>query len=163
MICSEGISKLNTNTGFSSDIMAFSTKFIAKVVLPIEGRAATIIKSEGCRPLVFLSKSVKPVVTPVTSLLVLTKTSRRSMVLPNTASTSRGPSFSPVRRSAISNTLLSAKSRMSALSRPSGLYPTSAISWATPISSRVIARSLIICAYDTTFAELGVFLASSPR
>ena len=146
MICSEGISRLKTSTGLSSAIMAFSIKFMAKVVLPIDGRAATIIRSEGCIPLVILSRSVKPVVTPVTSLLVFTNSSRRSMVFPKIDSTSRGPSFSPVLRSAISNTLLSARSRMSALSRPSGLYPTSAISCATPISSRVIARSLIICA-----------------
>ena len=33
IICSEGISKLNTRTGFSSDSMAFSHKFIANVVL----------------------------------------------------------------------------------------------------------------------------------
>ena len=44
----------------------FPHKFIAKVVFPIEGRAATIIKSPGCKPAVFLSKSVKPVEIPVT-------------------------------------------------------------------------------------------------
>ena len=163
MICSDGISRLNTSTGFVSAIMAFSHKFMANVVLPIEGRAATMIKSEGCNPLVFLSRSLKPVVTPVTSLLVSISDSSRLMVLSSTESTSRGPSFSPVRFSAISNTLLSAISRISALSRPSGLYPTSAISWATPMSSRVIARSLTIFAYDVTLAELGVFLASSAR
>ena len=47
---------------------AFSQRFIANVVLPIEGRAATMMRSEGCKPAVFLSKSTKPVVTPVTPL-----------------------------------------------------------------------------------------------
>src|ERR1043166_4989368 len=36
-----------------------------KAVLPIPGRAATIIKSDGCRPAVLLSKSLNPVGTPV--------------------------------------------------------------------------------------------------
>lgn len=38
---------------------------MAKVVLPIDGRAATIIKSPGCIPEVLLSSSKKPVVKPV--------------------------------------------------------------------------------------------------
>ena len=66
MICSAGISKLNTNTGFSLPNAAFSQRFIAKVVFPMEGRAATMIKSDFCKPAVFLSKSLKPVETPVT-------------------------------------------------------------------------------------------------
>ena len=68
MICSAGISKLKTNTGLSLAMAAFSQRFIANVVLPIEGRAATMMRSEGCNPAVFLSKSTKPVVTPVTPL-----------------------------------------------------------------------------------------------
>ena len=42
---------------------AFSQAFIANVVLPMEGRAATMMRSEGCKPAVFLSNSTKPVVT----------------------------------------------------------------------------------------------------
>ncbi|MNR22489.1 hypothetical protein D3C85_1394450 [compost metagenome] len=38
---------------------------MAKVVLPIDGRAATIIKSPACIPDVLLSSSKKPVVKPV--------------------------------------------------------------------------------------------------
>ena len=58
MIWSPGISRLKISTGFSCIIAAFSARFIAKVVLPIEGRAATMIKSDFCKPAVFLSKSV---------------------------------------------------------------------------------------------------------
>ena len=57
MICSEGISRLKIRTGLSCNIAAFSTRFIANVVLPIDGRAATIIKSDGCKPAVFLLRS----------------------------------------------------------------------------------------------------------
>ena len=41
--------------------------FMQKLVLPIAGRAATMTRSERCRPEVNSSKSVKPVATPVTS------------------------------------------------------------------------------------------------
>ncbi len=57
MICSEGISRLKIKTGLSCNIAAFSTRFIAKVVLPIDGRAATIIRSDGWSPAVFLFRS----------------------------------------------------------------------------------------------------------
>ena len=50
---------------------ALSTRFIAKLVLPIEGRPATITKSEACRPDVRLSRSMNPVVNPVMSPPVL--------------------------------------------------------------------------------------------
>ncbi|CSI84408.1 Uncharacterised protein [Vibrio cholerae] len=66
MICSAGISSEKISTGLSCSIAAFSHRFIAKVVLPIEGRAATMIRSEPCKPAVFLFRSVKPVFTPVT-------------------------------------------------------------------------------------------------
>ncbi len=51
--CSAGISNEKIKTGLSCCIAAFSHKFIAKVVLPIDGRAATITKSEPWRPAVF--------------------------------------------------------------------------------------------------------------
>ena len=44
---------------------AFRIKLKAKAVLPIAGRAARMIKSEDCHPLVILSRSLKPVATPV--------------------------------------------------------------------------------------------------
>ncbi len=46
-------------------IAACSAMLIAKAVLPIEGRPATIIKSERCNPPVILSKSSNPVSIPV--------------------------------------------------------------------------------------------------
>ena len=114
--------------------------------LPIEGRAATIIRSEGCKPLVFLSKSVKPVDTPVTSLSWPASSSMREIVLRKAPETLIGPSFAVVRFSAISNTLVSARSSNSLLSRPSGLKLMSAMSLAAPISSRTTARSLTMFA-----------------
>ena len=39
---------------------------MARAVLPIEGRAARMIKSPFCKPRVKSSNSVKPVGTPVT-------------------------------------------------------------------------------------------------
>ena len=39
--------------------------------MPRLGRAATMIRSAGCRPAVILSSSVNPVSTPVTSVLRL--------------------------------------------------------------------------------------------
>lgn len=70
---SEGISREYTNTALSVRITAFSTRFMAKVVLPIDGRPATMIRSAGCRPLVFSSRSVKPVDTPVSASVVLNR------------------------------------------------------------------------------------------
>ena len=46
-----------------------SPMFIENEVLPIEGRPATMIRSPPCMPDVILSRSVKPVGTPVTSEL----------------------------------------------------------------------------------------------
>jgi hypothetical protein len=39
--------------------------FKAKAVFPIDGRAATIIRSDGCKPEVIWLSSVKPVSMPV--------------------------------------------------------------------------------------------------
>ncbi len=66
---SAGISMLNTSTGRSCFSTAFSTRFIANAVLPIEGRPATITRSARCRPEVRSSRSMKPVLCPVILLL----------------------------------------------------------------------------------------------
>jgi hypothetical protein len=42
-------------------VATLPTIFIARAVLPIEGRPAIMIKSPFCKPEVFLSNSVKPV------------------------------------------------------------------------------------------------------
>ena len=59
---------LNIATEASHFREAYSARFIAKVVFPIDGLPATIIKSPPCSPVVFSSNSLKPVAIPVTGL-----------------------------------------------------------------------------------------------
>ena len=59
---------LNTATGSLSPSSACSARFIAKLVLPMDGRPATMTRSEACSPEVRPSRSVKPVETPVIGL-----------------------------------------------------------------------------------------------
>ena len=63
--CRFDISRENKATPFPNSIAAFRAKESVNAVFPMDGRAATIIKSEGCQPEVKRSKSVKPVGTPV--------------------------------------------------------------------------------------------------
>ena len=117
---SAGISRENTSTALSVRSTAFSTRFMAKVVLPMDGRPATMIRSAGCRPLVFSSRSAKPVDTPVMASLELNRVSMRSMALVRMSLTPTGPpDFG--RASAISKILRSASSSNSLAPRPSGL------------------------------------------
>ena len=62
---SEVISRLNTPTGSFKSIATCSAMFIASEVFPIDGRAAMTTISPAWKPLVILSRSVKPVPTPV--------------------------------------------------------------------------------------------------
>ncbi|MNP53347.1 hypothetical protein D3C76_1478160 [compost metagenome] len=142
---SPGISREYTSTALSLRSTAFSTRFMAKVVLPIDGRPATMIRSAGCRPLVFSSRSVKPVDTPVMSLSELNSVSMRSMAMVNSSLTPTGP---PVfgRASAIWKICRSASSRISAALRPCGLKALSAMSVLMLISWRNVARSRMIAA-----------------
>ena len=59
------ISKEKKATVFLALMATLAAIFRVKAVLPILGRAATRIKSDGCRPEVRLSKSVKSVGIPV--------------------------------------------------------------------------------------------------
>ena len=52
------ISSEKTATTLPSRTAAFSAMLMAKAVLPIEGRAAMMIRSDFCRPLVISSRSV---------------------------------------------------------------------------------------------------------
>jgi hypothetical protein len=61
------ISRLNTPTLFFSLTAACSAMFSAKLVLPTDGRAARTIRSLFWRPVVSVSRSVKPVRTPLIS------------------------------------------------------------------------------------------------
>ena len=65
--CAPPISIENTATGNLFSTATCSAILIEKAVLPMEGRPATMIKSPGWRPDVFLSRSIKPVDMPVTS------------------------------------------------------------------------------------------------
>ncbi len=67
--CSFDISRLNMPTVMSVLVPTCCAMFSTRLVLPIDGRAATMMRSDGCRPEVISSRSVKPVGTPVTSSL----------------------------------------------------------------------------------------------
>ena len=144
--CSAGISIENTATGLSPLIATCSARFIAKVVLPIDGRPATMMRSEGCSPLVFSSRSAKPVSRPVT----VASDSNRCVILSIAPARTWRMSWKPVAllalRSAIANTRVSASSRRSLLVLPSGSKAESAISLATAISERSTDRSRTISA-----------------
>jgi hypothetical protein len=69
------ISRLKTATVALLVTAAFSAMLIASAVLPIEGRAAMMISSPFCSPLVIMSNCLNPVARPVTSRLCLYKLS----------------------------------------------------------------------------------------
>ena len=88
---SAGISIENTSTGCDPLIAACSATFMTKVVLPIDGRPATITKSDRCNPEVNVSKSVNPVERPVIELPLWYKASIRSTARPRTDFIGSGP------------------------------------------------------------------------
>ena len=65
--CSLLISRLNTPTLLRSLTAACSAMLSAKLVLPTDGRAATMTRSLFWRPVVSASRSVKPDRTPLIS------------------------------------------------------------------------------------------------
>ena len=67
--CSFDISRLNTPTVFPAWSAAFSAMFNTRLVFPIDGRAATMTRSDFWKPDVISSRSTNPVGTPVTSPL----------------------------------------------------------------------------------------------
>ena len=79
--------------------------FTAKAVFPIDGRAATMIRSDGCRPAVSSSRSVKPVADPVTEPALVALVQDLERILDRRAH--RHEAFAPrAPASAIWNTLL---------------------------------------------------------
>ena len=77
--CSRDISSENMATVFFSDFATFSATFNAKEVFPIPGRAASRIRSDLFRPLIFRSTADKPVDRPGSRLsLSLISLSRSS-------------------------------------------------------------------------------------
>ena len=137
---------LKIATGFSCLIAAFSAMFIASVVLPMDGRPATIIKSESCSPAVFSSKSLKPVGIPVMSPSCLANSPSFSMA--SLIATWMVTNDAPVRRSwsAMANTFRSASSSNSRLLRPSEEKAPEVISAPTSTSCRKMDLSRTISA-----------------
>ncbi len=118
--CEADISIEKMATAFLPRIATASAIFTENAVLPIEGRAATMIKSEGCRPEVSSSRSEKPVETPV-SWPLFSKRSDRMRNASLTASRIDTVSFLPrAPDSAILNTACSARSSTSCTPMPSG-------------------------------------------
>ena len=62
--CSRDISRENTATVFFSDFATFRATFRAKEVLPMPGRAASKIRSDLFRPVIFRSTAERPVDRP---------------------------------------------------------------------------------------------------
>jgi len=75
------ISRLKTATMAPWLMAAFWAMLMARAVLPIEGRAAMMISSPFCRPLVRRSNSVKSVASPVTRALLVQIVDRSEGVL----------------------------------------------------------------------------------
>ena len=78
--CSLDISRLKIAVVIFLFMQTFCAIFNTKAVFPIEGRAAIKIKSDGCKPAVLWSKSIKPVSRPVTLFLFLKSFSSFSIV-----------------------------------------------------------------------------------
>ena len=137
-------------------IAALRATHRANAVLPMDGRAARMIRSDFCMPLVILSRSIKPVGTPMISPF-LSASSLISAML--SARTSLSLAISRVLRlCAISKICCSAWSRM-VEAGSSLLYPCSMMSPAVSMSRRISALSVTMAAYcpaldvDGTFAE----------
>ena len=63
--CVEDISRLKNAAGTSRSSAAWAVIFSVRLVLPIPGRPATIIRSESCHPAVISSRSMNPLGMPV--------------------------------------------------------------------------------------------------
>jgi len=141
--CVAPISMENTATGRPVSSATFSPMLMASAVLPMLGLPATTIRSPGCSPDVILSRSVKPVGTPVTSdgSSRLYSVSMRSTTCASSLPISW--KFCAPREpcSAMCRTFASASSSTDLASRPSGRYADSAISAAVAASWRRIERS----------------------
>ena len=92
--------------------------FNVNAVFPIEGRAATKIKSDFCKPLVKLSKSLNPVDTPVSIPLCRCNSLMRSIVSYTTSRIELNDD-SPLVVPLTSNTICSARLTISSVSSSS--------------------------------------------
>ena len=143
--CSAGISRLNMRTG---RLVSFSPPncaiFTANAVLPIEGRAAMIVKLPFWKPPVYESKSLKPEGNPVVFVSVFLKFSSTFEMT--------GGMISLIRRNsdelllcAASKINFSASSMISFVSLPVS-YDIEIILFPASIKRRLTARSLTISA-----------------
>ena len=76
------ISRENTATGMLLSTAAFLARLSAKAVLPTEGRAASMIRSDFCHPRVTLSNEGNPEGTPLKpSIFWFFSTSRKASLM----------------------------------------------------------------------------------
>ncbi len=144
--CSAGISSENTATGTFSLMETFSTMFIASDVLPMDGRPARISRSAGCRPLVILSNSIRPVGTPENEPSLATSSSMRLTALVSSELSPCGPSL-PLRPcSAILKISCSATPNTSSADWPAGSKAVEVIVSPARMSWRMTERSRTISA-----------------
>ena len=108
--CSFDISRLKKPTVMSVEVPTCCAMLSTKLVLPIDGRAATSIRSDGCRPDVISSRSTNPVGTPVTSPLCCCSFSMVAKLLWTRSRSGTNPSR--MRSSAIAKIARSASSRI---------------------------------------------------
>ena len=139
--CSFDISRLKKPTVMPSFVPMCCAMFRQKLVLPIDGRAATMTRSPGWRPDVISSSSVKPVGTPVTSPFCFCSCS----IVSKLSRTSSPIDTKPVRidASAISKICRSAPSRSSSASW-SAPYASSRMRFEAKISRRRVDFSLMM-------------------
>ncbi|MNT47087.1 hypothetical protein D3C72_1837740 [compost metagenome] len=114
--------------------------------MPIDGRAASTIMSPGCRPEVILSKSLKPVRTPVMSFGFSAISVTRSSSSTTRESMLWKPCFIRVPSSPMLKIFCSASSRILSTGLPCGLKALVAISSAAVTSLRRMERSRTISA-----------------
>ena len=131
---------LNTRLGVLQPMTAYSTMFMASAVFPMAGRPAMTMRSEFLKPVVFASKTSKPLDRPGNCPLFSYSLVNSSTALPSMGVTGCGPSFTS-RRSAMLKTSLSAWFSRSSLLWPFGSNPESAMRWPARMSCRWVDLS----------------------
>ncbi len=151
------ISSENSATAFFASSAAFSAKFAISADLPIEGRAARMIRLPGWKPPVIVSRSSKPEDVPV---IALPSRERRSSLSSSEESRSwiarKSLRLSSCATSRIARSARSTSSRGGA----SWLWTRDWISYDARSSRRSIALSRTIFAYWRTLPTAGTEPAS---
>ncbi len=146
--CSAGISieKISTDPFTFGSRATFSAMLMASVVLPIDGRPATITRSPPRSPPVRRSKSVNPVASPRMASGLLCHSSIFSINTGSMRRTHCAPSVRRAPRSAISNTRCSAWFTRSRAEVPSSLNTEEEMACPALTSERSSDFSRTICA-----------------